>query len=110
MHINSDVCVLITQVQIYAAKHLNFIDINQGYVLKGCGEDVSTTLLTTTSPNNGHYLKILSQITICIYLVGNFCVIFGVLLVIWVLLQKYGDILMHTSQINDNLDPFCKYS
>ena len=58
-----------------------------------------TTLLTTTSPNNDQSLQILAQTTICIYLVGNFCVIFGVLLVIRVLLQKYGDILTHINQI-----------
>ena len=39
----------------------------------------------------------LAEASICIYMAGNFLVIFGGLLMIWVLLHKYGDILTRTN-------------
>ena len=89
---------LITQVQIYAAAHLSVNDANPGYVLKGCGDDVLTTLLPTTAQDNDQGLQKLAKDVICIYMFGNFCVIFGGLLVMWVLARKYGSVLTRTNQ------------
>ena len=92
------VFALITQVQIYAAAHLKVKDANQGFVLKGCGDDILTTLLPTTQTDNAQRMNILSKVTICIYVAGNFIITFGGLLVIWELLHKYRDILTRTNQ------------
>ena len=85
-------------MHIYAAKDLNTKVDNIGFVLKGCGDEVLTTLLHATQKNNDQSMHTLVEIVLGIYMAGNFSVIFGGLLMIWVLLHKYGDILTRTKQ------------
>ena len=79
------------QVQIYAAARLNERNIDDGYVLKGCGDDALTTLLPTTQKNNGQFLQQLSEALISIFLAGNLFLIAGVVLVTVLWLHLYGD-------------------
>ena len=79
------------QVQIYAAKHLHTQNIDDGYVLRGCGDKALTTLLPTTQRDNGQGLQHLTEALICIYLAGNLFLIGGVVLVTGLLLHLYRD-------------------
>lgn len=85
-------------MHIYAAKHLNRKDDNMGFVLHGCGDEILTTLIHATQKNNDQFLRTIVEATLGIYMAGNFSVIFGGLLMMWVLLHKYGDILTQTNQ------------
>lgn len=88
-------------MQIYAAKHLNTQNIDDGYVLRGCGDEALTTLLPTTQKNNGQGLQHLTEALICIYLAGNLFLIGGVVLVTGLLLHLYGDKI--TTSVNGRL-------
>ena len=87
------------QVQIYAAEHLNYKDVNPGYVLNGCG-DTLTTMLSTTSLNNTHGLEYLSEVMIRIYVVGHFFLIVVVTLLISFFLHQHGSAIANVDAID----------
>ena len=78
-------------MQIYASAHLYDKDINQGYVLRGCGDEALKTLLPTTLRNNSQRLENLSQALICTYMAGCLFLIVVVVLVIWLALYEIKD-------------------
>ena len=67
------------QLQTYAAQHISGEQGYLGYVLKGCGSKVMTTLLATTQPNSKHEMQQLSMAMIIFYLAGN---VFQILLAV----------------------------
>ena len=92
---------------MYAAAHLNVRNINQAYVLRGCGDNALTSLLPTTLRNNAQGLENLSRVLIVIYLTGNLFLIAGILLIISFLLRHYGnEIACNDPNVQPSIDKY----
>ena len=92
---------------MYAAAHLYVRNINQAYVLRGCGDNALTSLLPTTLRNNAQGLENLSRVLIVIYLTGNLFLIAGILLIISFLLRHYGnEIACNDPNVQPSIDKY----
>ena len=63
-----------------------------GYVLRGCGDDIMTTLLNATLPNNDPGMEELSVMSMKYYFMGNTMLIIAVISVCTVVVQVSGPI------------------
>lgn len=94
------------QVQMYAVRHFNG-NVNPGYVLRGCSYEPLKAMLPITLLDNDDNLQTLSNALFYIYIIGIFFLIIGVVLVIWVLLEVYGNAMANDSQLSmDNYGLF----
>ena len=88
-------------MQTYAAAHITGVQGSLGYVLKGCGVSIMTTLLPTTQHNNKQGLQTRSMAMVGIYLAGNIFEILLVLIVGAMFLHSKG----HSIAIVSNAQP-----
>ena len=96
-------CIVIySQVQTYAASSISGESAYLGNVLVGCGDEVMTTFLNATLPDNEEGMEALAGSNINMYLMSNNFLMYVVLLVCVAVLHLQGHTLEHMGRGDDD--------